>query len=103
MRRNLEFCSAVTTKSHKFRYENFWGADYKTLNIADWTFSIAYGRRLWKNLDLGIAVHGLYRELDQTGWGFRSDLGLSYTFPKNFSASAGTFFPLFRMLIIPEK
>ena len=64
------------------------GSDYKTLNIADWTFSIAYGRRLWKNLDLGIAVHGLYRELDQTGWGFRSDVGLSYTFPKNFSVAA---------------
>ncbi len=64
------------------------GSDYRTLNIADWTISIAYGRRLWKNLDLGIAVHGLYRELDQTGWGFRSDVGLSYTFPKNFSVAA---------------
>lgn len=64
------------------------GSDYRTLNMADWVFSVAYGRRLWKNLDFGVSLHGLYREMDQSGFGFRGDLGLRYSFPRNFSLSA---------------
>lgn len=64
------------------------GSNYNTLNMADWVFSVAYGRRLWKNLDFGVSLHGLYREMDQTGFGFRGDLGLRYLFPKNFSLAA---------------
>lgn len=54
------------------------GSDYNTLSVADYTFSATWGRRIFKRLDLGVGFHGLYREMDQTGWGFRSDVGLRY-------------------------
>lgn len=54
------------------------GSNYNTLSIADWVFSMTFGRRLTERLELGIGFHGLYREIDQTGWGFRGDAGLRY-------------------------
>ena len=54
------------------------GSDYKTLSYADWMFSVAFGRRIMDRLDIGVGFHGLYREMDQTGWGFRGDAGLRY-------------------------
>ena len=44
------------------------GSDYKTLSYADWMFSVAFGRRIMDRLDIGVGFHGLYREMDQTGW-----------------------------------
>lgn len=61
------------------------GNDYKTIHMADWLFSIAYGRTLFKNLDFGVSLHGLFREMDQTGFGFRGDANLRYAFPGEFS------------------
>ena len=54
------------------------GSDYNTLSIADWMFSLTWGRRVLDRLDVGVGFHGLYREMDQTGWGFRGDAGLRY-------------------------
>ena len=54
------------------------GSDYNTLSIADWVFSVTFGRRLTDRLELGVGFHGLYRELDQSGFGFRGDAGLRY-------------------------
>ena len=54
------------------------GSDYNTLSYADWMFSVAFGRRVFPRLDVGVGFHGLYREMDQTGWGFRGDAGLRY-------------------------
>ena len=73
------------------------GTDYNTLSIADWVFSATFGHRLTDRLELGIGFHGLYREIDQTGWGFRGDAGLRYrlvdelyvsTFLKGWTSSA---------------
>ena len=54
------------------------GSNYKTLSIADWVFSATFGRKLTDRLELGIGFHGLYRDMDQTGWGFRGDAGLRF-------------------------
>ena len=54
------------------------GSNYNTLSIADWVFSLTFGRRITDRLELGIGFHGLYRKMDQTGWGFRGDAGLRY-------------------------
>ena len=54
------------------------GSDYNTLSYADWMFSVTFGRRIMDRLDIGVGFHGLYREMDQTGWGFRGDAGLRY-------------------------
>ncbi len=64
------------------------GSNYRTLSIADYVFSVAYGRQIFRNLDLGVSLHGLYRELDQSGWGFRGDATLRYMFPENVSVAA---------------
>lgn len=76
------------------------GDDYKTLSIADYVFTLAWGRRFLNDrLDLGISFHGLYRELDQSGWGFRGDIGANYhvheqvtvsSFLKGWTSSATT-------------
>lgn len=75
------------------------GSDYNTLSIADWVFSATFGKRLTDRLELGIGFHGLYREIDQTGWGFRGDAGLRYRmadelfisgFLKGWTSSAAT-------------
>lgn len=54
------------------------GANYNTLSIADYVFSVSVGKRLTDRLSLGVSFHGLYREIDQTGFGFRGDAGLRY-------------------------
>lgn len=54
------------------------GSNYNTLSIADWVFSATFGRKLTDRLELGIGFHGLYRDMDQTGWGFRGDAGLRF-------------------------
>lgn len=75
------------------------GSNYNTLSIADWVFSVTFGRKLTERLELGIGFHGLYREIDQTGWGFRGDAGLRYrlvdelyvsTLLKGWTSSAAT-------------
>lgn len=54
------------------------GSDYNTLSIADYVFSVTFGRKLTDRLELGVGFHGLYRDIDQTGWGFRGDAGLRF-------------------------
>ena len=75
------------------------GSNYNTLSIADWVFSVTFGRKLTERLELGVGFHGLYREMDQTGWGFRGDAGLRYrlvdelyvsTLLKGWTSSAAT-------------
>lgn len=51
---------------------------YNTLSIADYVFSVSWGRRLTDRIDLGVSFHGIYRDMDQSGWGFRGDAGLRY-------------------------
>jgi hypothetical protein len=60
------------------------GSDYNTLSYADWVFSVAWGRRIIDRLDLGIAFHVLYRDMDQTGWGFRGDASARYQIMDDF-------------------
>lgn len=65
------------------------GSDYKTLSIADYVFSLAWGRHFLNGrLNVGVGFHGLYRELDQSGWGFRGDLGSSYRILPRFVVSS---------------
>lgn len=54
------------------------GSNYNTLSIADYVFSVSFGRRLTDRLDLGVSFHGIYRDMDQSGFGFRGDAGLRY-------------------------
>lgn len=55
------------------------GDEYKTLSIADYLFTLAFGRSFFNGrLDVGVSFHGLYRELDQSGWGFRGDFGVNF-------------------------
>ena len=54
------------------------GSDYKTLSIADWIFSATWGRRIADRLDLGVGFHVLYRDMDQSGFGFRGDAGIRF-------------------------
>ena len=54
------------------------GSAYNTLSIADYVFSVSFGRRLTDRLDLGLSFHGIYRDMDQSGFGFRGDAGLRY-------------------------
>lgn len=63
------------------------GSDYNTLNIADYTLTLAWGKRFGR-FDVGVSFHGLYRELDQTGYGFRGDASLRYFILKPLSVSA---------------
>ena len=63
------------------------GSNYNTLSIADWVFSVAWGRRFIDRLDLGIAFHVLYRDMDQTGWGFRGDASARYQIMDDFYVS----------------
>ena len=60
------------------------GSDYNTLSIADWVFSVAWGRRIIDRLDLGLAFHVLYRDMDQSGWGFRGDASARYQIKDDF-------------------
>ncbi len=64
------------------------GSDYNTLSIADWVFSVSWGRRfLDDRLDLGLAFHVLYRDMDQSGWGFRGDASARYKIMDDFYVS----------------
>lgn len=55
------------------------GESYLTLSIADYVVTLAWGRCfLDGRLDVGVGFHGLYRELDQSGWGFRGDAGARF-------------------------
>ena len=51
---------------------------YNPMSMSDWMFSISYGRKLFERFDLGVSFHCLYRDLDQSGFGFRSDVGIRY-------------------------
>ena len=63
------------------------GSNYNTLSIADWVFSVAWGRRIIDRLDLGLAFHVLYRDMDQSGWGFRGDASARYQIMDDFYVS----------------
>lgn len=54
------------------------GSNYNTLSIADWLLSATWGMRFNDRITLGASFHMLYRDMDQSGWGFRSDLGVRY-------------------------
>ena len=62
------------------------GSDYRTLNIADYTITLAWGKRFGR-FDAGVAFHGLYRELDQSGFGFRGDASLRFYLLKQLSVA----------------
>lgn len=64
------------------------GERYNTMSIADWVLSVSWGRRLTDRLDLGVSFHGIYRDMDQTGFGFRSDVGVRYNALENLYLSA---------------
>jgi hypothetical protein len=59
------------------------GDNYNTMNISDWLFTSAWGKNFGK-WNLAFALHLLKRELDQSGWGFRSDIATGYEFSKKF-------------------
>ncbi|MCL2100900.1 MAG: hypothetical protein FWH22_04225 [Fibromonadales bacterium] len=59
------------------------GDNYNTLSISDWIFTSAWGKNFGK-WNLALSLHLLKRELDQSGWGFRSDAAAGYEFSKNF-------------------
>lgn len=63
------------------------GGNYNTFSISDWVVTGAWGRHFGK-LAVGLSAHGLKRELDQTGWGFRADAGLRYPVFSRLEASA---------------
>lgn len=63
------------------------GSDYNTLSIADWVFSVSWGKRLTDRIDLGVSFHTLYRDMDQTGWGFRGDAGIRFNAFERFYLS----------------
>lgn len=54
------------------------GSNYETLSVSDWVFSVSWGRRLTDRIDIGLGFHVLYRDMDQTGWGFRGDAGVRF-------------------------
>lgn len=60
------------------------GSNYNTLSYADWVFSVAWGRRILDRLDLGLAFHVLYRDMNQSGWGFRGDASARYQIKDDF-------------------
>ena len=62
------------------------GNNYNTMNISDWIFTSAWGKDFGK-WNLAFALHLLKRELDQSGWGFRSDIAAGYEFSKKFMLS----------------
>lgn len=59
------------------------GDGYNTLSISDWIFTSAWGKSFGR-LNFALALHLLKRELDQSGWGFRSDVAAGYEFSKRF-------------------
>jgi len=63
------------------------GGNYNTLDISDWIFTSAWGMSFGK-WNLALSVHLLKRELDQSGWGFRSDVAAGYEFSKRAAVAA---------------
>jgi hypothetical protein len=59
------------------------GDEYNTLSISDLIFTSAWGKNFGK-WNLALSLHLLKRELDQSGWGFRSDVAAGYEFSKKF-------------------
>ncbi len=59
------------------------GENYNTLNISDWIFTGAWGKNFGQ-WNLALSLHLLKRELDQSGWGFRSDVAAGYKFSEKF-------------------
>ena len=59
------------------------GDNYNTLSISDWIFTSAWGKSFGK-WNLALSLHLLKREIDQSGWGFRSDVAAGYEFSKKF-------------------
>jgi hypothetical protein len=63
------------------------GDNYNTMSISDWIFTSAWAKSFGK-INLALSLHLLKRELDQTGWGFRSDAAAGYEFSKRFMLAA---------------
>ncbi|GHV16396.1 hypothetical protein AGMMS49938_16380 [Fibrobacterales bacterium] len=63
------------------------GDNYNTLNIADYLFTSAWGRSFGQ-WNFAFALHLLHRSIDQSGWGFRSDVAGGYEFSPRFAVSA---------------
>jgi hypothetical protein len=63
------------------------GSNYNTLSISDWIFTSVWGKSFGE-WNFALALHLLKRELDQSGWGFRSDLAAGYEFSKRFMLAA---------------
>jgi hypothetical protein len=59
------------------------GDEYNTLSISDLIFTSAWGKSFGK-WSLALSLHLLKRELDQSGWGFRSDVAAGYEFSDKF-------------------
>ena len=60
------------------------GSDYETLSIADWMLSATWGKKIFDRFELGVGFHLLYRDMDQSGFGFRGDAGLRYRIMDDF-------------------
>lgn len=52
--------------------------EWKTFSIADYALSLLAARSFRWHLDAALGMHFLYRELDQTGFGFRGDAALRW-------------------------
>lgn len=63
------------------------GSYYNTMAISDWVLSVAWGKTLLKDLDVGASFHLIYRDMDQTGFGFRGDAGVRYRVVDQFFVS----------------
>jgi hypothetical protein len=63
------------------------GSNYNTLNISDWLLTSAWAMSFGK-WNLALSAHLLKRELDQSGWGFRSDLAAGYKFSERAAIAA---------------
>ncbi len=53
------------------------GANYETFSISDYIFTNTFALTLF-DIQLGASLHLLYRSLDQSGFGFRTDISANY-------------------------
>lgn len=63
------------------------GSYYNTMAITDLVLGVSWGRRLFDRLAVGVSFDGIYRKLDQTGWGFRGDASVRYRVVDRFFLS----------------
>lgn len=63
------------------------GSNYATFSLSDWVVTGAWGRSFGKT-SLGLSAHGLKRDLDQSGWGFRADFSGRYQWSPRWEVSA---------------